>query len=200
MNVYAMKRSWFKTLMGILVVTGLGVVALVLPNHADAYQAATTPQGVVITVTYPDPINVRGGPSTVDYPIVGQLIPGDVVPALGVSSGRAWVQIAFSGTASGTGWVYAAFVTVSGGELPVVETPPTPTPPVTLTIDPTFAAAFDIQPTQTRLPTFTPPPPLEVINMTPEVDAPGAVSLGMFIVVLTLIGGIGLLLSFILRK
>jgi uncharacterized protein YraI len=195
-----MKRHWFKTWVGILAVTGLGLGAFFSPNQAQAYQAAATPVGIFATVTYPDPINVRGGPSTVHYPIVGQLVPGDIVQAVGVSPGREWVQIVFPGTASGKAWVYAVFVTVAGGELPVVEAPPTPTPPVTATIDPTFAAAFDIQPTQTRLPTFTPPPPLETINVNPGAESNPRVSLGGFIVVLGLIGGLGLLLSFILRK
>lgn len=193
-----MKRHWFKTLMGVLAVAGLGVVALFSPNQAEAYQAASTPQGVVATVTYPDPINVRGGPSTVHYPIVGQLSPGDVVPALGVSPGHEWVQVAFSGTPSGKAWVYAVFVAVSGGELPVVEAPPTPTPPVTATIDPTFAAAFNIQPTQTRMPTFTPPPPLAVPEFADESST--RLGLGGFILGLGVIGLIGLLISYILRK
>jgi uncharacterized protein YraI len=195
-----MKRHWFKTWVGILAVTGLGVGAFFSPNQAQAYQAAATPVGIFATVTYPDPINVRGGPSTVHYPIVGQLFPGDIVQAVGVSPGREWVQIVFPGTASGKAWVYAVFVTVAGGELPVVEAPPTPTPPVTATIDPTFAAAFEIQPTPTRLPTFTPPPPLETINITPDVTPTSRISLGGFIVVLGLLGGLGLLISFILRK
>lgn len=200
MNVYAMKRHWFKTWVGILALTGFGVGTFLSSHQAQAYQAAATPVGIMATVTYPDPINVRGGPSTVHYPIVGQLFPGDTVQAIGVSPGREWVQIVFPAAASGRAWVYAVFVSVAGGELPVVEAPPTPTPPVTATIDPTFAAAFEIQPTQTRLPTFTPPPPLETINVATEADSAPRVSLGGFIVVLGLIGGLGLLLSFILRK
>lgn len=156
--------------------------------------------GVVITVTYTDPINVRGGPSTVNYPIVGQLNPGDVVPALGVSPAREWIQIVFPGTASGTGWVYASFVSISGGELQVVEAPPTPTPPVTNTIDPTLAAQFTIQPTQTRMPTFTAPPPLTVPQFQDESSAGSSQVFGIFIASLGLLGGLGLLVSFLIRK
>jgi uncharacterized protein YraI len=192
-----MKQFWFKALLGILMITGLGAGALISPRQADAFQDASTPTGILVTVTYSDPINVRSGPSTVLYPIVAQLSPGDVVPALGISPGREWIQITYS---NGTGWVYASFVSISGGELRIVEPPPTPTPLVTATIDPTLAAAFNIQPTTTRLPTFTPPPPLEVIDLTPHVTTPQSVAPGIFIVVLGLLGGVGLVVSFLLRK
>ncbi len=200
MNVYVMKQIWFKMSLGIFTVTSLGMAILNSPERAATHQAASTPSGVIVTVTYPDPINVRGGPSTVHYPIVGQLAPGAVVPALGISPGHEWVQIAFPQTPTGTGWVYAVFITVSGGELPVVEAPPTPTPLVTATLDLTLAAAFNIQPTQTRLPTFTPPPPLTVPQFTEESSSHSSSVFGIFIIGLGLIGGTGLLVSFILRK
>jgi uncharacterized protein YraI len=191
-----MRQFWFKLLWGIVLITGLGVGAFLSPKHAEAYQEVSTPTGVTVTVTYTDPINIRSGPSTVNYPIVGQLFPGEVVPALGVSPKREWILVSYPG---GTGWVYASFVAVSGGELQIVEPPPTPTPLATSTIDPTLAAAFNLQPTETRMPTFTPPPPLEVPEFTDNAGSPlGAV--GVFIVGLGLIGGIGLLISFILRK
>jgi uncharacterized protein YraI len=200
MNVYAMKRLWFKTLLGALTVISLGIGFLSLPDRADAFQGAIMQSGVVVTVTYSDPINVRAGPSTVNYPVIGQLPSGAVVPALGVSVAREWVQIEFPGSASGKGWVYASFVTVSGGELPVVEAPPTPIPAATNTIDPTLAAAFEAVPTQTRLPTFTPPPPLEVPKFEDEGSIASSGVLGVLIIGLGLIGGIGLLTSFLLRK
>lgn len=200
MNVYAMKRLWFKTLLGVLVVLSLGIGYFSLPDRAGAFQGAATPSGVFVTVTYSDPINVRGGPSTVNYPVIGQLPSGAVVPALGVSVAREWVQIEFTGSASGKGWVYASFVTVSGGELPVVEAPPTPIPAVTNTIDPTLAAAFEVVPTQTRLPTFTPPPPLEVPKFEDEGSIASSGVLGVLIIGLGLLGGVGLITSFLLRK
>ena len=156
--------------------------------------------GVVVTVTYSDPINVRAGPSTVNYPVIGQLPSGAVVPALGVSTAREWVQIEFPGSASGKGWVYASFVTVSGGELPIVEAPPTPIPLATNTIDPTLAAAFEAVPTQTRLPTFTPPPPLEVPKFEDKGSIASSGVLGFLIIGLVLIGSVGLITSFLLRK
>ena len=196
-NIYAMKQFWFKTSLGIFVFTVLASRALAVPKQAEAYQDVPTPTGIFVTVTYTDPINVRSGPSTVNYPIVAQLNPGEVVPALGISPGREWIQISYPG---GTGWVYASFVSISGGELRIIEPPPTPTPLITSTIDPTLAAAFNVQPTETRLPTFTPPPPLEVIDLTPHVSTPQTVAPGIFIVALGLLGGVGLVVSFLLRK
>ena len=183
--------------MGMLTVAGLGMGLFLPPKQAEAYQGASTPSGVLVTVTYTDPINVRGGPSTIYYPIVGQLFPGDVVPALGVSPGREWIQVSYPG---GTGWVYASFVSISGGELRIVEPPPTPVPLVTATIDPTLAAAFNVQPTATRLPTFTPPPPLENVYVEAGQPTSPGVTPGFLIVGLGLIGAIGLLASYVLRK
>ena len=200
MKIYALQLVWFKSLLGLLTITGLALGALYIPDPAQAYQGAATPSGVFITVTYTDPINVRSGPSTVNYPIIGQLASGAVAPALGVSPAREWVQIAYPDSPDGTGWVYASFVSVSGGELPLVESPPTPTPLVTNTIDPTLAAQFAIQPTQTRMPTFTPPPPLSVPQFEDESSPGSSRVFGIFIVSLGLIGGTGLLVSFLLRK
>jgi uncharacterized protein YraI len=196
-NIYAMKQFWFKSLLGIFMLTILGAGALTSPRQVDAYQEVSTPTGIFVTVTYTDPINVRSGPSTLLYPIIAQLNPGDVVPALGISPGREWIQITYSG---GTGWVYASYVAISGGELRIVEPPPTPTPLITPTIDPTLAAAFHTQPTITRLPTFTPPAPLAEIDLTPVITTPRTVAPGIFIVILGLLGGIGLVVSLLLRR
>ena len=201
MNVYAMKQLWFKTLMGLLTGMILGVGMFFSPNQAEADQLqAPTPAGVYATVIYSDPINVRGGPNTVKYPIVGRLNPGDIVPALGVSPKHEWVQIAYPGSPDGTGWVYAIFVTISGGELRIVEPPPTPTPLVNPTIDLTLAATFETQATQTRMPTFTPPPPLTVPQFSDASSSHAPNVFGFFIMGLTILGGIGLLVSFLLRK
>lgn len=200
-TIYAMKRIWFKTILGVLVVAGLSVGTLFSVKQAEAYQVAATPSGINITVTYSDPINVRGGPSTVHYPIVGRLFPGDILPALGVSPGREWVQVAYPSAPGGVGWVYAIYVNVSGGELLVVEAPSTPTPLITTTIDATLAAAFNLQPTASRMPTFTPPPPLTVPQFTEESTPREAlVAPGIFVVSLVLLGVTGLLVSIVLRK
>jgi len=197
-----MNQFWFKTILGALVVAGLGGGTLFSVRQARAFQDPSTPiSGAYITVIYSDPINVRGGPSTVYYPVVGRLSPGDTAPALGVSPGREWVQIAYSAAPGGVGWVYAIYVSVSGGEPLVVEAPSTSTPAVAATIDATLAAAFDFQPPPSRMPTFTPPPPLTVPQFT-EVVATNRrlVAPGYFVISLILIGAASLVVSFILRK
>lgn len=198
-----MKQFWFKTLLGVFIVMGLGGAAFLSPQRAEAYQGASTPVGAFITVANPpDGTNVRSGPSSVAYgPPIGHLNPGDTAPAIGKSQGGDWIQIEFSAGANGTGWVYSPNVVLSGGELRVVEPPPTPAPLITATIDPTLAAAFNIQPTQTRMPTFTPPPPLEVLQFTDADQRPSFLGTsGFFILGLGLIGGIGLLVSYLWKK
>lgn len=192
-----MKSKWFKLWMGIFAGACLGAGLIVSPNQAEAYQDASTPTGILITVTYTDPMNVRNGPGTF-YDIIGQIFPGDVFPAIGISPGREWIQISYSQGQGGVGWVYAAYVSVSGGELQIVEPPPTPAPLITNTVDPTLAAAFNLQPTPSRMPTFTPPPPLTVPQFTEEAAPPRSpIRSGIFIVVLGLLGAIGLFVSYL---
>jgi uncharacterized protein YraI len=195
-----MKRFLFKAILGVLTVTCLGIGVFLVPNQAQAFQDPSTPTGVFITVTYTEQMNVRGGPGT-SYDILGQIQPGSVYPALGISPGREWVQIAYPGGPGGIGWVYASYVNISGGELRVIEPPPTQTPLVTATFDPTLLAEFNIQPTQTRMPTFTPPPPLTIPQFTEtgSVRTPKFPS-GIFVVILGILGIAGLFVSFILRK
>jgi hypothetical protein len=144
-------------------------------------------------------INVRNGPGT-DYDSIGVLIAGQEVAAYGRSAGGSWIQVAYPGVAEGSGWVYSPLVTLlRGGDLPVVEPPPTATPRVTPTIDPTLASQFIVESQPTRLPTFTPPPALvfptyEPIDNTP-VDI--GIPVGMVIVILAVIGLMGLLFSLI---
>ena len=195
-----MKRFLFKALLGILVASGLGVGILLAPNQVEAYQDPSTPTGVFITVTYTEQMNVRGGPGT-SYDILGQILPGAILPALGISPGREWIQVAYSGGPGGVGWVYASYVSISGGELRIVEPPPTQTPLVTAPFDPTLAAAFNTQPTHTRRPTVTPPPPLTIPTFTETGPAnTPKIPSGIFVITLGILGSIGLVISFILRK
>ena len=142
-------------------------------------------------------INVRGGPST-DYPIVGVLIAGQQVPALGRSEGGLWVQISYPGVSGGVAWVYAPLVDISGN-LPLIEPPPTPTPQTTPTIDPTLAAQFIVEVPPTRLPTFTAPAPLIIPTFEPEPSSSGTagVPMGFIIAGLGVIGFLGTLISFL---
>ena len=63
-----------------------------------------------------------------------------------------------------------------------------------------LAAAFIVQPTQTRMPTFTPPPPLEIPEYTDTAETRSSGATGIFIVILFVIGTLGLTASFVLRK
>lgn len=159
-----------------------------------------TPVGAVVVVLESEQgfINLRAGPSTVAYEIVGMLVAGQTAPALGRTKGGDWIEVAYPGVPGGVAWVWSDLVEVRG-TLPIVESPPTPTPHITATIDPTLAAQFLVEAPPTRLPTFTAPPPFS--QPTLPVDAPMATSgrlpLGMVIIGMAAIGMIGLLLSFL---
>jgi hypothetical protein len=163
-----------------------------------------TTDGMFITVISTEPqINVRAGPSSVAYVVVGFLLPGQTAPALGRSPGGDWIQISFPGTPGGVGWVYSPLVAVSPGTLRVIEPPPTPIPPPTNTIDPTFAAQFNTEPTSTRLPTFTPPAASLVAPSFPSAAPPRSAEglpMGVMILVLASIGSAGFLLSLAGRR
>jgi hypothetical protein len=156
----------------------------------------SSPSGSMATVTREfDQINVRGGPGA-EYPLVGVLIAGQQIPALGRSAGGLWVEIAYPGAPDGVAWVYSPYVEVVGS-LPIVEPPPTPTPRTTPTVDPTLAAQFIVEIPATRLPTYTVPPPLAVPTFPPEQLFAGSsgVPAGLVIIGLGSIGIFGLALS-----
>jgi hypothetical protein len=158
----------------------------------------SSPFGPMVTVNQDqEQINVRAGPSTTDYPIVGVLQQGEKVPALGRSVGGDWIKIVYPTIEGGVAWVYAYLVTVSGGELPIVEPPPTSTPKVTPTLDPTLAAQLVIDIAPTRLPTFTQPGPVEIPTYTqaPDINVAGGLPMGFIIIGLAVIGLFGLVIS-----
>jgi hypothetical protein len=148
-----------------------------------------TPTGQFITVRMDQPqINVRGGPGT-SYPKVGVLLTGQQAPAKGISAGGEWILVEYPGVPGGLAWVYAPLVDLSPGQLPVVEPPPTPTPLYSPTINPTLAAQFIITSAPTRLPTFTPPPPLAIPTF--PAASSGSVSnlpMGMIIIIIIAMG------------
>jgi hypothetical protein len=148
-----------------------------------------------------DQINVRAGPNASNYDIIGILIAGQSVPALGRTSGGLWIEISYPGVPGGVGWVYAPYVEVTG-DLPIVIPPPTSTPQTTPTIDPTLAAQFVVDIPPTRLPTFTPPPPIVIPTFQVETS-PGSsagVPMGLIIVGLGVIGLFGTFISFLRQR
>ena len=177
------------------------VVLAQQPTVTPAAQTSST--GMFITVITEEPqINVRMGPSSSVYPIVGTLLRGATAPALGRSPGGDWVQIEYPGAPYNKGWVYSPLVQVSPGTLLIIEPPPTPVPPPTATIDPTLAAQFSIVPTNTRLPTFTPPPSLTVptYTQTASTNPDNSIPLGIVIVALAILGVFGFFLSLSLHR
>lgn len=162
-----------------------------------------TPKGPFVRVTSDqEQINVRYGPKTT-YDIVGVLVAGQEVPALGKTAAGDWIQISYLGIPEGVAWVYSFLVTVIGGaELPIVEPPPLPTPRITSTIDPTLAAQFIQEIPATRMPTFTAPAPL--IIPTFEAPSSGFVGsnfpVGLIIAVMAVVGIFGVLISFFRRR
>jgi len=160
-----------------------------------------TPSGPVITVDQSIPvIRVYAGPSSFDYPSIGVLLGNETAPAIGRASGREeWIQIRYPGVTNAIGWVYGPYVRLSPGALlPLVEVPATPTPFSTPTIDPTLQAAFIGQETPTRLPTFTPPAPLEQPSFSdiPETE-PTNIPTGLLILSLGLFGFLGAVISYL---
>ena len=203
-----MKRFWFRLTLITISIALFFLWAFFFASSSTvvlAQQPTVTPAstGMFITVITDEPqINVRMGPSSSIYPIVGTLLRGSTAPALGRSPGGDWVQIEYIGAPYDKGWVYSPLVQVSPGTLLVVEPPPTPVPPPTATIDPTLAAQFNIIPTNTRLPTFTPPPSLVVPAYTqvPSAVSGQSGSLAIIIVALAILGVIGFLLSLFLHR
>ena len=165
------------------------------PDHQEP-TVTGTPEGPTILV--PEQVNVRLGPST-DYEKVGVLIAGQTAPALGRSPGGEWIQIFYAGVPGNSAWVYAPFVVLETGQrlLPIIEPPPTPTPRVTATIDPTLAAQFNIgQAPPTRLPTFTPAEPVSVPTFeTIEAGSAGGFPPILAILALLVIGVFGTFIS-----
>ncbi|MBE3040680.1 MAG: SH3 domain-containing protein [Chloroflexi bacterium] len=199
-------QTWIKIGLWILIVLGFTSILWLAPAWSPA--AAQQPTGNIatvtgtasgpfITVTNPDGANVRAGPSSFDYAAIGFLVPGETAPALGKSLAGEWIEIIYLGAPGGVGWVYAPLVSLSPGSLSILEPPPTATPRTTPTINPTFAAAFQVQMTPTRLPTFTPPPPLATLNFEPAAGTGSRVPMGFVILGLALIGILGAVISFL---
>ena len=203
-----MKQIWFHPALLIIFVAliSLGTFIASTSGVVLALQPTTSPTsdtGMYITVITEEPqINVRMGPSSSIYPIVGTLLKGSTVPALGRSLGGDWIKIEYPGAPNNSGWVYSPLVRVSPGTLRIEAPPPTPVQPATATIDPTLAAQFSIVPTNTRLPTFTPPPSLTVLSYTqaPTANSVNSVPLAVVIIALAILGSIGFVLSLFVRR
>ncbi len=199
-----MKLRIFKALISIGMFIGLIFISYTI-NKPISVQAQQ-PTGVIPTVTglptgptgtikvgLVDHVAVRSGPSTL-CDTIGVILPGMTVEVAGQTIAGDWLLIKYPGVSGGEGWVWALYIDVKGGELPVVELPPTPTPKVTTTIDPTMAAQFVITPENTKLPTFTAPPPLTIPTYSTGVIGNGRIPVGLVILILA---GLGILIGLI---
>lgn len=158
-----------------------------------------TPKGITATIKIgitEDRVNVRSGPNVL-YPEIGVIVLGVEVPVIGKSIGGDWLVIEYPGVSGGIGWIWANYMDVSPGELKVIESPPSPVPITTITIDPTMAAQFITTPEATRLPTFTAPPPLSIPTFEASTGQElGGVPIGLIIVVLLVLGALMGLFSY----
>ncbi len=152
-----------------------------------------------VTNNYTEAVNVRSGPNSL-YSFLGSLPIGATAQALAVSPQHEWIQIAFPSAPDGVGWVYAPFVDLSPGYLRVVEPPPTPTALPTVTNYPTLEAQFQMEPTVTRLPTFTPPPPLAVPTFAAQARSADGFPTGITIVAVAVAGGLVLAVSLLWHR
>jgi hypothetical protein len=149
-----------------------------------------TPHGPTATIRVGltgDRVNVRSGPSTLYDPPIGILLVGASVPVKGKSPAGDWLLIEYPGVPGGTGWVWALYMDVTPGEIPVVELPPAPIARTTITIDPTMASQFITTPLATRLPTYTPPPPL-VIPTFVTITSQSFVGIPIGLIIIGLLG------------
>lgn len=199
-----MKRFWFRSTILIIstAVFAVGFFGASFRTEVLAQESTPGTGDVFVTVTYTEQINVRNGPSTVLYDIIGNMQPGETAQALGISPGRDWIQIVFPAGPGGVAWVHGSLVTLSPGNLQIIEPPPTVTPRITATVDPTLAAAYVFEPTVTRMPTFTPPPPLDVPQFTemPVADTSGRVPMGAVVLGSGILGVLGYLLSMLRQR
>lgn len=203
-------RRWVSFLCALLFVgCVMAELAGLTPAHIAHAQQPTgsiptvtgTPAGPFIRVDQSvQVVRIYAGPSSFDYPAVGVLVAGETAPAIGRARGREdWIQIIYPGVPGSTAWVFGLYVSLSPGALlPLVALPPTPTPFSTPTINPTLEAAFIGQQTPTRLPTFTPPPPLEMPQFTDATEAstPG-VPTGLIVLSLAIFGFLGAVISYL---
>lgn len=202
-----MKYKILRITMVLIVLIGLFSISYAYNSPVSVQ--AQQPTGSVPTVTplstgptatvkvgMVDHVVVRQGPGTI-YDQVGVILPGTSISVIGKTFAGDWLLIEYPGAPGGEGWVYANYMDVIGGELAVVEIPPTPTPKITATIDPTMAAQFVITAQATRLPTFTAPAPLTMPTYSAGVIGNGRVPVGLVILVLAGLGALFGLISFV---
>jgi hypothetical protein len=161
-----------------------------------------TPSGPTVSV---DPslglIDVYAGPGMFNYPAIGILLTGARYPALARARGDDnWIMIRYEGVPGNVAWVYALYVSLSGAQgnpLPLIDIPPTPTPALTPTIDPTLVAAYLPAENATRMPTFTAAAPLAIPTFVGASQQAGRIPVGLLIFGFAVVGALGTMISFL---
>jgi hypothetical protein len=201
-----------RMIVWVLAVVGMMLLGLLAPNRQPVHAQQPTGKIPTVTGTAVGPevkvdqsipgglIRVYAGPSSFDYPSIGVLLVNESAPAIGRADGREdWIQIRYPGVQNSIGWIYGPYVKLSPGALlPLIEVPSTPTPISTPTINPTLESAFIGPQTPTRLPTFTPPAPLDLPSFSdPPGTTPTNIPAGLLIVSLGLFGFLGAVISYL---
>lgn len=195
-RIYA-SAAFLGLLFAILLILGI-LSPIIQPAQAQQPTGSiptvtSTPLGPMVTVYENlEIINVYGGPDMYIYPPVGVMLRGQSLPALGRSADTDWIMIAYPGAPDGVAWVYGSWVSLSPGQLPLVTPPPTPTPRATAALNPTLIASYLGNITPTRLPTFTPAPPVEAPRFS-EMPISPSFPTGLLIILFALIGALGMI-------
>lgn len=205
-----MEKHWLKAALWVMIAVGMAFFILPIPVRATVLaQQPTgsiptvtgTPSGPIVKVYLDlDQITVYAGPSSYIYPAVGVLLAGQEAPALARGEEKDWIQIYYPGIPGSVAWVYAPYVSISpGADLPILAPPPTPTMRATPTINPTLVAVYIPVQGPTRLPTFTPPPPLVIPTFTETAASRvgGRLPMGLVILGVVFFGLFGALISFL---
>jgi hypothetical protein len=103
------------------VLTATVTVENPIPTPSGHSQVAINAENDVTSV------NLRSCPS-VTCAVVGEMLIGQQVQAIGMVSDGSWIQVVYPGSPEGAAWVYGELVTVSGDLPPIVLVLPTPTP------------------------------------------------------------------------
>lgn len=138
------------------------------PSVTPTFVPTATVGGPYVYV--PEKVNVRTGPATY-FDQVGVLVAGQMAPALGRTEVGEWIQVEYPGAPGSQAWIYAALVTVRDAELmdlAVVVPPPTPTLSISTTLIYDTESGGPATAAATRLPTFTPAPPIVIPTFAPE--------------------------------
>jgi len=138
------------------------------PSVTPTFVPTATVGGPYVYV--PEKVNVRTGPATY-FDQVGVLVAGQMAPALGRTEVGEWILVEYPGAPGSQAWIYAALVTVRDAELmdlAVVVPPPTPTLSISTTLIYDTESGGPATAAATRLPTFTPAPPIVIPTFAPE--------------------------------